>query len=126
MTVGRYIRKLGYADLRDIKDELRNVSAKAAWIDDHRRPPSCATSWRRTPICVRPSTEGYAALPGYLIGADLIAGAGLGRETFDGVGAGRVAALAGARGCVTALATIRRGAEAVGAWDITGFGASAA
>jgi DNA-binding MurR/RpiR family transcriptional regulator len=24
MTVGRYIRKLGYADLRDIKDELRN------------------------------------------------------------------------------------------------------
>jgi DNA-binding MurR/RpiR family transcriptional regulator len=31
MTVGRYIRKLGYADLRDIKDELRDVSAKAAW-----------------------------------------------------------------------------------------------
>lgn len=31
MTVGRYIRKLGYADLRDIKDELRNVSAKGAW-----------------------------------------------------------------------------------------------
>lgn len=31
MTVGRYIRKLGYVDLRDVKDELRNVSAKAAW-----------------------------------------------------------------------------------------------
>lgn len=31
MTVGRYIRKLGYVDLRDIKDELRRVSAEAAW-----------------------------------------------------------------------------------------------
>jgi DNA-binding MurR/RpiR family transcriptional regulator len=31
MTVGRYIRKLGYTDLRDIKEELRGVSAEAAW-----------------------------------------------------------------------------------------------
>jgi DNA-binding MurR/RpiR family transcriptional regulator len=30
MTVGRYIRKLGYADLRDIKDELRAGSGAAA------------------------------------------------------------------------------------------------
>lgn len=34
MTVGRYIRKLGYTDLRDIKDELRSVSAEAAWRGD--------------------------------------------------------------------------------------------
>src|SRR5476649_981801 len=31
MTVGRYIRKLGYADLRDIKDELRASSSDTAW-----------------------------------------------------------------------------------------------
>jgi DNA-binding MurR/RpiR family transcriptional regulator len=31
MTVGRFIRKLGYDDLRDIKDELRGASAEAAW-----------------------------------------------------------------------------------------------
>lgn len=31
MTVGRYIRKLGYTDLRDIKNKLRRVSAEAAW-----------------------------------------------------------------------------------------------
>jgi len=30
MTVGRYIRKLGYADLRDIKDELRASSGAEA------------------------------------------------------------------------------------------------
>jgi hypothetical protein len=45
---------------------------------------------------------------------------------FDGVGAGRMAALTDARGWVTALAIIRRGANAVGVWDTTGFGASAA
>jgi DNA-binding MurR/RpiR family transcriptional regulator len=32
MTVGRYIRKLGYADLRDIKDELRTASP-ANWAE---------------------------------------------------------------------------------------------
>ncbi len=31
MTVGRYIRKLGYADLRDIKDELRASSGDNTW-----------------------------------------------------------------------------------------------
>ena len=31
MTVGRYIRKLGYSDLRDIKDELR--ASPAAWAE---------------------------------------------------------------------------------------------
>ena len=31
MTVGRYIRKLGFTDLRDIKNELRSVSTEAAW-----------------------------------------------------------------------------------------------
>jgi DNA-binding MurR/RpiR family transcriptional regulator len=31
MTVGRYIRKLGYADLRDIKAELRAASAEG-WV----------------------------------------------------------------------------------------------
>jgi len=31
MTVGRYIRKLGYADLRDIKDELRASSGDTSW-----------------------------------------------------------------------------------------------
>jgi DNA-binding MurR/RpiR family transcriptional regulator len=31
MTVGRYIRKLGYADLREIKDELRVDAAEADW-----------------------------------------------------------------------------------------------
>ena len=31
MTVGRYIRKLGYADLRDIKDELRAGSDEGPW-----------------------------------------------------------------------------------------------
>src|SRR5580658_3902780 len=31
MTVGRYIKKLGYSDLRDIKDELR--SSSSAWAE---------------------------------------------------------------------------------------------
>lgn len=31
MTVGRYIKKLGYADLRDIKDELRANSGDNGW-----------------------------------------------------------------------------------------------
>lgn len=30
MTVGRYIRKLGYSDLRDIKDELRTTSVNGS------------------------------------------------------------------------------------------------
>jgi DNA-binding MurR/RpiR family transcriptional regulator len=34
MTVGRYIRKLGYADLRDIKDELRAASAELPWATE--------------------------------------------------------------------------------------------
>ena len=83
-----------------------------------RGPPYSAPEIIRTE---QPSTEPYAALPGYLIGTDLTAGAGLGREAFDGVDAGRVAAVAGARGCVTALATIRRGADAVGVRDTPGF-----
>lgn len=70
--------------------------------------------------------EAHAALPGYLIGIDLIANAGRDRDVFDGAGAGRMAASAGARGGVTALAIILRGADAVGVWDTTGCGASAA
>jgi DNA-binding MurR/RpiR family transcriptional regulator len=31
MTVGRYIKKLGYGDLRDIKAELRSSSLEGAW-----------------------------------------------------------------------------------------------
>src|SRR5271170_4849116 len=31
MTVGRYIKKLGYSDLRDIKDELRTTSSERTW-----------------------------------------------------------------------------------------------
>ena len=31
MTVGRYIKKLGYADLREIKDELRADSRERSW-----------------------------------------------------------------------------------------------
>lgn len=31
MTVGRYIKKLGYADLRDIKAELRSSSVDVTW-----------------------------------------------------------------------------------------------
>lgn len=64
----------------------------------------------------------------YLIGVDLIAGAGRGRDVFDdvGAGAGLMAALTGARGGTTALAIILRGADSVGVREITGCGASAA
>ncbi len=31
MTVGRYIKKLGYADLREIKDELRTDTRERSW-----------------------------------------------------------------------------------------------
>jgi DNA-binding MurR/RpiR family transcriptional regulator len=37
MTVGRYIRKLGYADLRDVKDELRRAAAERGWAGDMSR-----------------------------------------------------------------------------------------
>jgi hypothetical protein len=56
-----------------------------------------------------------------LIGAVLIAG--LAREVVDGVAAGRGAALAGDRGGVAALATVWRGAAAVGVRDTTLFDA---
>jgi hypothetical protein len=68
-------------------------------------------------------TETTAALLDYLIGAALIAG--LGREVVDGVAVGRGAVLAGARGGVAALATVWRGAAAVGVRDTTRFGAGA-
>jgi DNA-binding MurR/RpiR family transcriptional regulator len=34
MTVGRYIKKLGYADLREIKDELRADTKERTWNPD--------------------------------------------------------------------------------------------
>jgi len=34
MTVGRYIRKLGYSDLRNIKDELRKASLESSWSSE--------------------------------------------------------------------------------------------
>jgi hypothetical protein len=68
-------------------------------------------------------TATTAALLSYLIGSALIAG--LGREVVGGVAAARGAALAGARGGVAALATVWRGAAAVGVRDTTRFGAAA-
>jgi DNA-binding MurR/RpiR family transcriptional regulator len=44
MTVGRYIRKLGYADLRDIKDELRAVAADRGWTEEVSRTTFASAS----------------------------------------------------------------------------------